>query len=72
MISNCLVINRSDIGDDSVRAYAKKENLPILMEIPFDRDIAETYSKGRLVVEEMPEWKERFRKLYWQIQEIVG
>ena len=67
-----LVINRSDIGDDSVRAYAKKENLPILMEIPFDRDIAETYSKGRLVVEEMPEWKERFRKLYWQIQEIVG
>jgi MinD superfamily P-loop ATPase len=67
-----LVINRSDIGDDSVRAYAKKENLPILMEIPFDRDIAETYSKGKLVAEEMPGWKERFRELYWQIKEIVG
>ena len=67
-----LVINRSDIGDDGVRAYAKKENLPVLMEIPFDRGIAEAYSKGKLVVEEMPEWNERFRTLYLKIQEIVG
>jgi len=67
-----LVINRSDIGDDGVRTYAKTENLPILMEIPFDRRIAEVYSSGRLIVEEMPEWKEEFRKLYLHIQEIVG
>ena len=67
-----LVINRSDIGDDGVRTYAGQENIPILMEIPFDRSIAEAYSKGRLVVEEMPEWKERFRTLYLQIQQIVG
>jgi len=67
-----LVINRSDIGNDGVRTYAKKENLPILMEIPFDRSIAETYSRGGLIVEEIPEWKERFRKLYFNIQEIVG
>ncbi|MFZ0482047.1 MAG: ATP-binding protein [Desulfobacterales bacterium] len=67
-----LVINRSDIGDDGVRKYAKMENLPILMEIPFDRRIAEVYSRGKLIVEEMPEWKERFRKLYLHIQEIVG
>jgi len=67
-----LVINRSDIGNDGVRKYAKMENLPILMEIPFDRRIAEVYSRGKLMVEEMPEWKERFRKLYLRIQEIVG
>ena len=67
-----LVINRSDIGNDGVRTYAKKENLPILMEIPFDRRIAEVYSRGKLIVEEMPEWEERFRKLYLHIQEIVG
>ncbi|MBW2490078.1 MAG: ATP-binding protein [Deltaproteobacteria bacterium] len=67
-----LIINRSDIGDDGVRTYAKMENLPILMEIPFDRRVAEVYSKGKLIVEEMPEWKERFRKLYLRIQEIVG
>jgi len=67
-----LVINRSDIGNDGVRTYAKMENLPVLMEIPFDRNIAEAYSKGKLIVEEMPEWKERFRKLYLDIQELVG
>jgi MinD superfamily P-loop ATPase len=67
-----LVINRSDIGNDDVRTYAKMENIPILMEIPFDRRIAEAYSRGKLIVEEMPEWKERFKKLYLHIQEIVG
>ena len=67
-----LVINRSDIGYHEVSSYAEQENLPVLMEIPFDRRIAEAYSKGRLMVEEMPEWKERFRKLYVHIQEIVG
>jgi MinD superfamily P-loop ATPase len=44
-----LVINRADMGDDMVRAYAQAEGLPILMEIPFDRQIAESYSRGRNV-----------------------
>jgi MinD superfamily P-loop ATPase len=63
-IPHGIVINRSDLGDDKVKEYAKEENIPILMEIPFDRKIAETYSKGKLLVEELPEWKERFIHLY--------
>jgi len=66
-----LVINRSDIGNDGVQTYARMENLPILMEIPFDRRIAEIYSRGKLIVEEMPEWKEKFIELYRQIEEIT-
>ncbi|MDM8514582.1 ATP-binding protein [Desulfobacterales bacterium HSG16] len=65
-----LVINRADIGDDTVKEYARKEKLPVLMEIPFDRKIAEVYSKGELIVEKMPEWKDKFRDLYRQINEI--
>jgi MinD superfamily P-loop ATPase len=38
------------------------------MEIPFDRAIAESYSKGELLVEAMPEWKSRFVELYRAIQ----
>jgi len=67
-----LLINRSDLGDDRVTAYAKEENLPVLMEIPFDRSIAEAYSRGEILVESMPQWKERFRELYRKIQEIVN
>jgi MinD superfamily P-loop ATPase len=67
-----LVINRSDMGDDKVNAYAEEEGVPILMEIPFDRSIAEAYSRGELIVDVMPEWKEKFLGLYRRIEEIVG
>jgi len=66
-----LVINRSDIGDENVKEYATKEDLPVLMEIPFDRQIAETYSRGEALVEVMSEWKEKFLELYHRIEEIV-
>ena len=70
-ISCGLVINQSDIGDDRVEAYAEQEGLPILMEIPFDRQIAEAYSRGEVLVEVIPEWKERFLALYHRIAGIV-
>jgi MinD superfamily P-loop ATPase len=66
-----LVINRSDMGDDRVREYAKSERLPVLMEIPFDRKIAEAYSRGEMLVVAMPEWKERFLNLRNQIEKII-
>ncbi len=62
-----LVINRSDIGDRRVWEYAAEEKIPVLMEIPFDRKIAQAYSRGILMVDEMPEWKDRFRALYRSI-----
>lgn len=71
-IPHGLVINRSDMGDTGVKEYAEQENLPILMEIPFDRRIAEAYSKGRLMVEELPELKENFLNLYSRIEEMAG
>jgi MinD superfamily P-loop ATPase len=66
-----LVINRSDIGDTQVKDYATRQSLPILMEIQFDRRIAEAYSRGEILVEVMPEWKERFLELYRRIEERV-
>ncbi len=65
-----LVINRSDLGDDRVREYAHQEGLPILMEIPFDRQIAEAYSRGEMLVAVMPQWKERFLALYDKIRHL--
>lgn len=66
-----LLINRSDIGDQGVKEYALGENLPVLMEIPFDRRIAEIYSRGGLMVEEMPQWKAKFRELYREIEKAA-
>ena len=65
-----LVINRSDMGDDSVVNYAAQENLPVLLQIPFDRRIAVAYSNGRLIVQEMPQWQEKFLQLFERIKKL--
>ena len=65
-----LVINRSDAGDRKVKEYATAEDIPVLMEIPFDRDIAEAYARGAMLVDVMPEWKSKFLELYEKIIEL--
>ncbi|MFZ7125382.1 MAG: ATP-binding protein [Desulfobacterales bacterium] len=71
-IPSGLVINRSDLGDDRVKRYADREGLPVLMEVPFERRIAEAYSRGDLLVEVFPEWRERFQRLYHDMEGIVA
>jgi MinD superfamily P-loop ATPase len=55
-----IVINRAGLGDRKVYEYCKEENIPLLLEIPFSKKIAELYSRGVPFVAEMPEWKEKF------------
>ena len=66
-----LVVNRADIGDNKVFEYAEREGLPILLTIPFERRIAEAYSQGKNMVEEFPEWRERFVALHRDIATII-
>ena len=66
-----LVLNRSDLGDDKVKDYARSEGVPILMEIPFDRQIAESYSRGEMFAQVLPEWRTRFKKLVEQIETLA-
>ncbi len=67
-----LVINRSDLGDNCLEAYAALENLPILLKIPFDRRIAEAYSRGETLVSVYPEWKIQFLNLYEKVKHLVS
>jgi MinD superfamily P-loop ATPase len=48
-----VIINRSDIGNNEVEKYCKQEQIPILAQIPYDRQIAENYSKGELVYDKI-------------------
>lgn len=67
-IPHGLVINRADMGDDGVKAYAAEQQLKVLLEIPFDRRIAETYSRGQMIVEAMPQWRPQFVSLFRKIE----
>jgi MinD superfamily P-loop ATPase len=58
-----VVINQADIGDKNVEKYCHTEGIPILMQIPTDRRIAEAYSRGQMIVDVLPEYRERFRAL---------
>jgi len=66
-----VVINRSGAGDNGVEEYCCKENLPVLLTIPLDTEIARLYSRGVTLVEGMPQWKAKFTELYDRIQEFV-
>ena len=65
-----IIVNRCDVGDDRVTAYAAEEGIPILMEIPDDRKIAEAYSRGIMMVDVLPEMKNRFRNMYEEIRAL--
>ncbi len=65
-----VVINRSDIGDKKVENYCKDENIPILVEIPYSRDIAVLYSYGVSMVTEGEKYREIFRKIWETIKKL--
>jgi MinD superfamily P-loop ATPase len=66
-IPHGVVVNRMGIGDRRVHDYCKEQNIPLLIEIPDDRRIAEAYSKGELIVDALPEYRELFRRLFQKI-----
>jgi MinD superfamily P-loop ATPase len=67
-IPSGVVINKAGIGDRNVYDYCKEEGIPILLEIPYDKKIAEYYSEGTPFVNAMPEWKNRFAGMIDKIE----
>jgi MinD superfamily P-loop ATPase len=66
-----VVINRSDLGNNKTEKYCKQENVPVLIKIPFKKEIAMAYSKGEPIVKAFPEYKEEFTVLYKRIAELT-
>lgn len=60
-----VVVNRMGVGDDRVHRYCEKEEIPIVLEIPDDRLVAEAYSRGELIVDALP----RYQPLFDQLRE---
>jgi MinD superfamily P-loop ATPase len=69
-ISFGVIVNRMGCGDDRVHDFCKKENIPILLTIPDDRRIAESYSRGILMVDALPEYRNLFQSLIIKITEF--
>jgi len=65
-----VIVNRVGIGDERVHEFCAREKIPVLQEIPDDRRIAEACSRGRLVVDALPEYRRPFENLLSSIQEV--
>jgi MinD superfamily P-loop ATPase len=63
-----VVINKADIGDRKVWDYCQSKQISVLMEIPMDREIAESYSKGIPIILQKPSYKQKFQNLFDKIK----
>lgn len=63
-----VVLNRCDIGDRAAADYCQAQAIPVLMEIPFERGLAESYSRGIPWVEAAPAYRARFQALFQAIR----
>ncbi|MGB9875757.1 MAG: ATP-binding protein [bacterium] len=67
-----VVLNRADIGDEKVQEFCHQKSIPILLEIPYLRKIAELYSKAIPFIQEMPEWKAKFQALFKKVERLCA
>jgi len=66
-----VVLNRAGVGDNKVEEYCREKNIPILLTIPLDTEIARLYSRGIALVDGIPQWKSSFIQIFDEIMEIV-
>ncbi len=62
-----VIVNRAGIGNNEVYQYLDYEGIPLLMEIPFNKQIARMYSNGELVIDNMPILKQQFLETFEKI-----
>jgi len=62
-IPTAVVLNRSDIGDSSVRDYCESEGVPVIAEFPFSKEVAEAYSRGQIGSEVIDGLREKYKSL---------
>ncbi len=63
-----VVVNRADAGDDRVRDYCAAESVPLLLEIPDDRRVAEACSRGEVALRVLPEWAGLMARLWSRVR----
>lgn len=62
-LPTAVVLNKDGDGAEDAEAYCRAENLPILLRIPYRREIAVAYSVGKPLVRAIPGFAAPFREL---------
>ena len=62
-LEHAVVINRHGQGDDRVERFCAEEKIAVLQKFPHDRRAAEAYSRGGMLIDELPEFEALFAEL---------
>jgi MinD superfamily P-loop ATPase len=66
-----VIINKDGTRDMGVESYCRQLGISILMRIPHSKEIASLYSQGKLFSLEMHGWKEKFQRLFKDLEESI-
>ncbi|MDD2306129.1 MAG: ATP-binding protein [Prolixibacteraceae bacterium] len=66
-----VIVNRAGLGNREVYDWLQQNKIPLLLEIPFEREIARIYSEGRLLAEEKPAYQLQFKQVLKAIEKSV-
>ena len=67
-----VIVNRADVGNREVWEYCGRQRIPILAEIPDDRDVAVAYSRGELPVDTVPSFRHHIVMLVAELLQICS
>lgn len=59
-----VIINRADLGDEEVKNFCRERDIPVVLEVPFKKEIARCFAAGVPFTEAFPAWQERFQSLW--------
>ncbi len=65
-----VIVNRAEYKDENLKKYCESEDLQIVGEIPDDRKVAEIYSRGGMVVEELKKYEDIFIELAEELERL--
>jgi MinD superfamily P-loop ATPase len=71
-IPACIVINRSDGQDGAIEKLSEEMEIPILMRIPFEKEIAEIQGNGEILSAHSEKYRREFLDLFERIKENTG
>ncbi len=67
-----IIINKSDIGTEPIKEYCRAKKIALIGEIPYDPKLAKAYSEGKLVLQALPEYQEKFSSILNSIQKEMS
>ena len=70
-IPSGIVVNRYIPGNTIIEEFADEEGIPVLLKIPFKREIASLCAEGKLIVEAFQDMKKDFLELFEKIEVMV-